>query len=282
MVQNLWPAYIAGALVAAAGLGFALIAMVILRRVRARRGARPAPPPRPAHEVAMEKLDRLGAYGFLENADNRPFYFAVSEVIREYLGARYGFDSLELTTDELMAELRRRAGRELVLSEAEGWLAGCDLVKFAKISPSATAEARRRARGRDPDCRHHAPRRGAAGRRRAGAGRRRMADTPSRETSSRCDPLRGHRDRLRADRGRLHLRGPARRRGFRFRAPVRAGPDPAGGGAGRVGGSGARARAPRALLDLLAPRRLSRPAARAGRPPPPRSADRCCGWPRSR
>lgn len=139
MVQNLWPAYAAGAIVAA-GLG-ALITMLIVRRLRARRGARPGPPPRPAHEVAMEKLDRLGAYGFLENADNRPFYFAVSEVIREYLGARYGFDSLELTTDELMGELRRRAGREMVLSEVEGWLAGCDLVKFAKISPTA-AEAR--------------------------------------------------------------------------------------------------------------------------------------------
>jgi hypothetical protein len=139
MTENLWPAYVAGGLVAAA-LG-ALLTMLIVRRMRARRGARPGPPPRPAHEVALEKLDRLGAYGFLENADNRPFYFAVSEVIREYLGGRYGFDSLELTTDELMAELRRQAGRELVLSEVEGWLAGCDLVKFAKISPSA-AEAR--------------------------------------------------------------------------------------------------------------------------------------------
>ncbi len=139
MVQNLWPAYIAGAILAA-GLG-ALITMLLVRRLRARRGARPGPPPRPAHEVAMQKLDRLGAYGFLENADNRPFYFAVSEVIREYLGARYGFDSLELTTDELMGELRRHAGREMVLSEVEGWLAGCDLVKFANIAPSA-AEAR--------------------------------------------------------------------------------------------------------------------------------------------
>ena len=73
-----------------------------MRRLRARRGARPGPPPRPAHEIALERLDRLGAYGFLENADNRPFYFVVSEVIREYLGARYGFDSLELTTDELV------------------------------------------------------------------------------------------------------------------------------------------------------------------------------------
>jgi hypothetical protein len=139
MVENLWPAYIAGGLVAA-GLG-ALLTMLIVRRLRARRGERPGPPPRPAHEVALEKLDRLGAYGFLENADNRPFYFAVSEIIREYLGGRYGFDSLELTTDELCAELRRHAGRELVLGEVQGWLSACDLVKFAKISPTA-AEAR--------------------------------------------------------------------------------------------------------------------------------------------
>jgi hypothetical protein len=139
MVENLWPAYIAGGLVAA-GLG-ALLTMLIVRRLRARRSERPGPPPRPAHEVALEKLDRLGAYGFLENADNRPFYFAVSEIVREYLGGRYGFDSLELTTDELIAELRRRAGRELVLGDVQGWLSACDLVKFAKISPTA-AEAR--------------------------------------------------------------------------------------------------------------------------------------------
>jgi len=139
MEENLWPAYIAGGL-CAAGLG-ALLTMLIVRRLRARRGERPGPPPRPAHEVALERLDRLGAYGFLENADNRPFYFAVSEIIRDYLGGRYDFDSLELTTDELIAELRRQAGRELVLGEIQGWLSACDLVKFAKISPSA-AEAR--------------------------------------------------------------------------------------------------------------------------------------------
>jgi hypothetical protein len=137
--ENLWPAYLAGGLVAA-GLG-ALLGIAIVRRLRARRGDRPGPPPRPAHEVALERLDRLGAYGFLENADNRPFYFAVSEVIREYLGARFGFDSLELTTDELVAQLRRSSGREIVVGEIQGWLSACDLVKFAKISPSA-AEAR--------------------------------------------------------------------------------------------------------------------------------------------
>ena len=53
----------------------------------------------------------------------------------------YGFDSLEMTTDELGEELRQRAGRELSLTEVKGWLAACDLVKFAKVSPNVT-EAR--------------------------------------------------------------------------------------------------------------------------------------------
>src|SRR5206468_4769463 len=118
--RDLLLAYIAGGLVAA-GLG-ALITFLVVRRLRARAADRPGPPPRPAHEIALERLDRLGAYGFIENADNRPFYFAVSEVIREYLGARFGFDSLELTTDELVAELRRSAGRELILGQIQGWL----------------------------------------------------------------------------------------------------------------------------------------------------------------
>jgi hypothetical protein len=139
MEENRWPLY-AGVALVAAGVG-ALITFFVVRKIRARRGDRPGPPPRPAHEIALERLDRLGALGFLENADNRPFYFAVSEVIRDYLGARYGFDSLEMTTDELIAELRRQAGRELILSEIQGWLSACDLVKFAKVSPTAN-EAR--------------------------------------------------------------------------------------------------------------------------------------------
>jgi hypothetical protein len=137
--QDLRLVYVAAGLLAA-GLG-ALITWLIVRKLRQRVVVRPGPPPRPAHEIALERLDRLGAYGFLENADNRPFYFAVSEIIRDYLGGRFGFDSLELTTDELMEELTRRADNQVVKGEIARWLASCDLVKFAKISPTA-AESR--------------------------------------------------------------------------------------------------------------------------------------------
>ena len=137
--QDLLLVYIAAGL-AIAALG-GVVTWVVIRRLRARAARRPGPPPRPAHERALAKLDALGAGGFPEDADHRPFTFAVSEVIREYVGARFGFDSLELTTDELCGVLRRRAARELVIGEVEGWLTGCDLVKFAKLSPSG-AEAR--------------------------------------------------------------------------------------------------------------------------------------------
>lgn len=137
--RDLTLVYVAGGVLAAA-IG-ALVTYLIVRRLRSRVVVRPGPPPRPAHEVALERLDRLGAYGFLENADNRPFYFAVSEVIRDYLGGRYQFDSLELTTDELMTALERRTGALPVLTEIKVWLSSADLVKFAKVSPTA-AEAR--------------------------------------------------------------------------------------------------------------------------------------------
>jgi len=129
--------YIAGGLLAA-GLG-AVIALLIRRRMRNRKPAPPPIPPRPAHEVAMEKLDRLGAL-LAEGGDLRLFYFQLSEAIREYLGGRFGFDSLEMTTEELMVRVRHvplESSRGVVASEIEGWLSACDLVKFAKVSPSA-------------------------------------------------------------------------------------------------------------------------------------------------
>jgi hypothetical protein len=139
MERNLIVIY-AGVALAAAGIGAAL-ALFLRRRLRARVSRRPAAPPRPAHEIALDRLDRLGAQGFPEDGDHRPFVFVLSEIIREYLGARFGFDSLELTTVELVDELRRRAGGDLVMGEIEGWLTGCDLVKFAKQVPSSS-EAR--------------------------------------------------------------------------------------------------------------------------------------------
>src|SRR5256885_15279647 len=103
--------------------------------------AEAAAPGRPPEEIAMEKLRALRAAGHFGADGYRPFYFAVAEVVRAYLGARYRFDSLELTTTELVDELRARA-RPLADPQGEvvRFLDTTDLVKFAKTG-STEAEA---------------------------------------------------------------------------------------------------------------------------------------------
>src|SRR4029078_11074562 len=74
MEENRIPLYVGGALLVA-GVG-ALITFFIVRKLRARRGERPGPPPRPAHEIALERLDRLGAPRFLPKAPQHPVLLA--------------------------------------------------------------------------------------------------------------------------------------------------------------------------------------------------------------
>ena len=122
------------------GLGGAILLTVmglLVRRAWRRRGpalAQLAPlPGRAPDAVAIEKLTALRNAGNFSVDGYRPFYFALTEIVREYLGARYGFDALEMTTTEVLDELSRRAAH-LVAGGAEvpRFFADCDLVKFAK------------------------------------------------------------------------------------------------------------------------------------------------------
>ena len=124
------------------GLGGAL-ALALLRAAdparaapaRAARWRRPTVPRRAARGGRDgERCGRCARRGDFERDGYRPFYFAVAEIVRDYLGARYGFDALELTTTEL-ARRARRARAAPASSRARRWRASStttDLVKFAK------------------------------------------------------------------------------------------------------------------------------------------------------
>lgn len=114
-----------------------LVAFIFIRRALRRRvpvaESALAGPARAPDSVAMEKLAALRAAGNFPADGYRPFYFALTEIVREYLGARYGFDALEMTSTELLDELGRRAPH---LTQANAdvprFFGDCDLVKFAK------------------------------------------------------------------------------------------------------------------------------------------------------
>ena len=125
----------------AGGFGAALVLALIMFFVarwwaKRERPAPPPAPPRPAWDVAMEKLEalrrtlpeRIASGGMDEWADQ------LSDVIREYLGARFEFEGLESTTDEVVARMRKLAPAGVQVEEVAAILGDCDLVKFAKAS----------------------------------------------------------------------------------------------------------------------------------------------------
>jgi hypothetical protein len=118
-------------------LGGALLAVLLTPLVRRLRRGRapepPPPPPRPANEVALEAL------AWLESADLSPEerYAGAVDALRAYLGGRYEFDGLESTTAELMVELESREIDGVASTEVHAILDDADLVKFAKLVPSA-------------------------------------------------------------------------------------------------------------------------------------------------
>ncbi len=114
-----------------------LLGILLFRMWKRRKiTPKPPPPPRPAHEIALEKLRRLAVSSMRDEERFTEFYFGVSEAFREYLGNRYDFDSLEMTTTELLDGLKKVDPVDLSIEEVREFSEDCDLVKFAKYVPT--------------------------------------------------------------------------------------------------------------------------------------------------
>jgi hypothetical protein len=102
------------------------------------RPRRPVPPPPPRHpyDIAREALDALARSELLSRGLTKDYYDAISDVVRRYLGGMCGFDAIEMTTREVIAEVRTRPLPGVALVEVERLLSECDLVKFARYAPT--------------------------------------------------------------------------------------------------------------------------------------------------
>ena len=114
----------------------------LYRRYRRRtRPDRPVPvvPPRPAHEIAYESLDALEASGLLQLGEVKTYHIRVSDILRVYTEDRFGVDAMEMTTGEVLVGLDRARVARGVVGDFRQLLDRCDLVKFAKFRPEASA-----------------------------------------------------------------------------------------------------------------------------------------------
>jgi hypothetical protein len=118
----------------------AVAGYLIYRYIKSRNIAKvmeKAEPLRPPHETAFERLAKLKELKLPEEGKVREHYYILSEIIREYLEARFELPVVERTTAEAYKELT--ASGKLKRAEAtviKDFLEECDLVKFAKAIPA--------------------------------------------------------------------------------------------------------------------------------------------------
>jgi hypothetical protein len=120
----------------AAGVAFAFW----LRRFLANRRAQVPPPPRrPLPERTREALEALRAENLLAKGLVREYHFRLSEIVRGYLGERFGFEALECTSSELLRQVERLDPPGVEAHALRRFVDQCDVAKFARaeISPAA-------------------------------------------------------------------------------------------------------------------------------------------------
>ena len=130
-----WIAFGVGVLAALIGLGVYLYRRYLRKRAGLPVGP-PPPPPRPAHEVALEALEALRVAGHLERGECKVYYVALADTLRAYIEGRFDVLALERTTDECVGDLRRSGTPRELCETLERFLSECDLVKFAKHTPT--------------------------------------------------------------------------------------------------------------------------------------------------
>ena len=101
-----------------------------------RKEARDAPRPVPAHEAALVALEDLLAADLLSQGQLKPFYLALSNIVRRYIEERFGLRAPEQTTEEFLAGI---AGSPQIGKDHQvllrRFLVQADLVKFAEFLP---------------------------------------------------------------------------------------------------------------------------------------------------
>ena len=93
-------------------------------------------PKLPSHIAALNRIEDIKNEEALRSDGNvKEYYTRLTDVLREYMHDRFGFNASEMTTGEILESLRSIDNNENI-SELKEILQTADLVKFAKLHPT--------------------------------------------------------------------------------------------------------------------------------------------------
>lgn len=118
----------------------AIIAALIFYIIKRRRSMpifgkpKPIDPP---HVVAIKALENIHNQKLWQNGKHKLYYTNLTDIIREYLEARYAVAAMEMTSHEILEAIKPLEIDPVSVGNLHALLQTADYVKFAKLIPEA-------------------------------------------------------------------------------------------------------------------------------------------------
>lgn len=127
--------YAGGAIILA---GLILLAIYLIKKFRKRERIEEeeVKPQIPAIVTARERLSQLKESNLWQSGNSKEYYTDLTDIAREYLEGQFNIDAVEMTSDEILSEVRKLQFGNSVFAKLQDTLTTADLVKFAKANPS--------------------------------------------------------------------------------------------------------------------------------------------------
>jgi hypothetical protein len=117
-------------------LVIAIVLYVILRRKKDQPIFRiRSKPPLPPHRQALDDLEALRLKKLWQTGRVKAYYSELTGIIRTYIERRFGVQALEMTSDDIIRELKSVNSHGESIAKLNQVLVLADLVKFAKEQP---------------------------------------------------------------------------------------------------------------------------------------------------
>lgn len=123
------------------GIGLVIIGLIVfgIWYYRKRKNNEPlfvpAPPPIPAHEIAMRELSKIEAKKLWQNGYVKEYYVELTDVLRNYIEKRFKVPAMESISDDILKSLKGEKLKPVMLQGLSDLLTRSDLAKFAKSQP---------------------------------------------------------------------------------------------------------------------------------------------------
>ncbi|MDG5800420.1 hypothetical protein QA597_08625 [Marinilabiliaceae bacterium ANBcel2] len=137
-ISELLPYFTRGALIL---LILAIIAALVWSWIKKRNPVKEIffkeKPKEPPHLTALRTLDKIKSEKLWQRGMIKEFHSQITDTLRQYLEERYNFPAKELTSGEIIKELKRiELPDSKLLNKTEQVLNTADLAKFAKYEPT--------------------------------------------------------------------------------------------------------------------------------------------------